>query len=145
MEFCLFRPSVLSSFYWIELADSKVTDGKDKQIFSYALTLTNTRREHNCMNSISLASKTKTEVFIWTRKAEQPGFARLSARALSSVNQCGGQWSSSNLHQFGSPSSILDESILYPVFTKWKCQRFETRIKDVLERRISRELKTHKG
>lgn len=108
MEFCSFRPSVLSSFYWIELAESKITDGKDKQIFSHALTLTNTRREHNCLNSLSLGSKTKTEVFTWNSKAEQPGSGRLSARSLFSVNQCGGQWSSTNLHQFGSPSSILD-------------------------------------
>lgn len=108
MEFCSFRPSVLSSFYWIELAESKITDGKDKQIFSHALTLTNTHREHNCLNSLSLGSKTKTEVFTWNSKAEQPGSGRLSARSLFSVNQCGGQWSSTNLHQVGSPSSILD-------------------------------------
>lgn len=63
MEFSPFRPSVLSSFYWLELTDSKVIDEKDKKN-TLALTPTNTHREYNFINSISLGSKTKTEVFI---------------------------------------------------------------------------------
>lgn len=63
MEFCPFRPSILSSFCQIELPDSKVIDGKDKQVLTNALTPTKTHREHNHINSISLGSKTKSEVF----------------------------------------------------------------------------------